>query len=170
MFCCSTAVRSVWTSSPGVIYPTGWTRTGTALSERPAAFQQVPHARSAKHGLSQLWGSPGKPTPDVQNSRSKTRAQLLLGFRPHLPKPAHFTRQYFCYWSERHSLKSVTTKNMLILYIPKPLHVPMDSSINASISQIFQDTTHTNSSRNSCGLQHHSQHSFPCNFPGFPQL
>lgn len=44
---------------------------------------------------------------------------------------------------------------MCILYIPKPLHAPMASSINASTSYKYF-MIHTNSNTNSCGLQHHS--------------
>lgn len=37
---------------------------------------------------------------------------------PHLPKPARFIRQYFCYWSERHSPISVTIKNHVFCIFP----------------------------------------------------
>lgn len=140
---------------------------GTASCIPAGASCQKCKARP-ESALGEPWT--GKPTPNVQNSRSKTRAQLLLGFRPHLPKPAHFTRQYFSYWSERHSLKSVTTKKMCILYIPKPLHVPMDSSFNASTSTNI-------SGYNTHQLQHKLLWSpapqpalLPLQFPWIPQL
>lgn len=75
-----------------------------------------------------------KPSPAVHNSRSKTQAQLLLGFCT-LFSSSHeastFHQIDFCYWSERHSLKSVTMKKKCIMYIPKTLHVLTGSSINA---------------------------------------
>lgn len=112
----------------------------------------VPGVGSGKYSFlqsSELWGGPGEWSPLLMYRTAGAKPGLsssrdFAHYSPDLPEAAHFIRQYFRYWSERHSLKSATVKKMCILYIPNPLHVPV-GTLMLQYLWVFQDPTHRNS-------------------------
>lgn len=92
----------------------------------------MPRARSGKYSSLQspkLWGGPGEWSPLLMYKRAGAKpglgsSQDFAHYSPHLPKAAHFIRQYFCYWSERHSLKSATVKKCVFCIFLTPDMLP----------------------------------------------